>query len=55
MARDKDKNNPKYIKRYYNKKFKELNLLEREPAHQMSNYLKYNSLNKTFVKKKTHK
>ena len=54
-VRSKDKYNPKYGKKYYKKKFRELNLLERESAHQRAKYLKYKKLNKAFSKKKTPK
>ena len=53
--RSKDKDNPKYEKKDYKKNFKELNLLEREAAHQRANYLKHKKLNKYFAKKKTPK
>ena len=51
-AGDKDKDNPRYGKNDYKKKFKELNLLQAEASHQKS---KYEKLNKTFTKKKTSK
>ena len=41
-----------YVKKDYKKKFKELNLLQAEAAHQKS---KYENLNKAFTKKKTYK
>ena len=50
MAKDKD--NPKYEKKYYKKKAKELNILQAEDAHQKS---KYEKLNKAFTKKNTPK
>ena len=40
------------VKKDYKKKFKELNLLQAEAAHQRS---KYKNLNKSFAKKKTPK
>ena len=46
---------PKYSTKYYNKKFKEVNILEREAAHQRSKYLKYKNINKDIAKKKTPK
>ena len=42
-------------KKDYKKKFKSLNLLEREAAHQRAKYLKYKKLNKAFSEKKTPK
>ena len=54
-SRDKGKDNPKYGKKDYKNKFKELNLLEREAAHQKAKYLEYENLNKDFSKKKTPK
>ena len=52
-ARNKDKYNPKYATKYYKRKSTEVNLLEREAAHQRAKYLKYKKLNKNFAKKKT--
>ena len=49
-ASDKDKS--KYDNRDYNNKFKELNLLQEEAAHQKS---KYEKLNKAYTKRKTSK
>ena len=40
-ATAKDNENPKYGKKDYKKKFKKLNLLEREAAHQRAKYLNY--------------
>ena len=54
-ARTKDKYKPRNEKKDYRKKFKELKLLEREAAHQRTNYLKYKNLNKTFTNRKTLK
>ena len=54
-ARTKYKDNPKYSKKDYKNKFKELNILEREVAHQRAKYLKYKKLNKVFSKNKTPK
>ena len=47
-----DKYKYKYVNNDYNKKFKELNLLQAEAAHQKS---KYEKLNKDFTKRKTSK
>ena len=53
--RDKDKDSPKYGKNYYRRKFKELNVLEKEASHQRAKYLKYKNRNKDFAEKKTPK
>ena len=37
--RDAEKYKSKYGKKYYNKKFKELNILQSEAAHQKSKYI----------------
>ena len=52
MARDAEKDKSKYVKKDYKKKFKELNILQVEAAHQKSRYEK---LNKAFTKRKTSK
>ena len=51
-ARAAEKDKSKYGKKDYKKKFKELNLLQEEAAHQKS---KYKKLNKAFTKSKTSK
>ena len=51
-ARAKDKENPKYGKKDCKKKFKVLNLLQEEAAHQNS---KYENINKAFTRKNTSK
>ena len=51
----KDKYNPKYATKYYKKNSRELNLLEREAAHQRAKSLKYKKINKAFAKKETPK
>ena len=48
----KYKDNPKYGKKDYKKRFKELNLLQAEAAHQK---YRYEKLNKAITKKKTYK
>ena len=50
--RSKDKDNPKYVEKYYKKNSKGLNLLHTKAAHQSA---KYNNRNKAFTKKKTTK
>ena len=50
-AKTKDK--PKYSTKDYKRKSREVNLLEKEAAHQRAKYLKYKKLNKYFAKKKT--
>ena len=52
MERAAEKYKSKYVKKDYKNKFKELNLLQAEAAHQKSNYQK---LNKSFTKRKTSK
>ena len=54
-SKTKDKDNPKYSTKDYKTKSREMNLLEREAAHQRAKYLKYKKLNKSFAKKKTRK
>ena len=44
---------PKYYNKDYNRKSREVNLLEKEASHQRAKYLKYKNLNKAFSKKKT--
>ena len=44
------KDKSKYVKKYYKKDFKELNILQAEAAHQK---YKYENLNKAFTKRKT--
>ena len=51
----KDKYSHHYSTKDYKRKSKEVNLLEREAAHQRAKYLKYKNLNKYFAKKKTRK
>ena len=51
-ARASNKDKPKYGKKDYNKRIKELNFLQAEAAHQNS---KYEKLNKYFTKRKTSK
>ena len=53
--RAKYKDNTKYETKDYKKKFKEVNLVERKPAHQRAKYLKYKKLNKAFSNKKNPK
>ena len=52
MLRAAEKDNSKYVKKDYKKKFKKLNLLQAKAAHQKS---KYEKLNKYFTKSKTSK
>ena len=49
----KGKEKPKYSAKYYKRKSRELNILEKEASHQRAKYLKYRKLNKAFSKKKT--
>ena len=49
----KDKEKPKFSKKDYKRKSRELNLLEKKASHQREKFLKYKSLNKAFSRKKT--
>ena len=51
-ARNTEKDNSKYIKKDYKNKFKELNLLQAEAAHQK---YKYENLNRAFTKSNSSK
>ena len=53
VLKAKTKDKPNYYTDYYKRKSRELNLLEKEAAHQRAKYLKYKKLNKAFAKKKT--
>ena len=43
-ARTKDRDNPNYSTKYYKRKSREVNLLEKEAAYQRAKYLKYKKL-----------
>ena len=45
--------NPKYSKKDYKGKSREVNLLEKEASHQRAKYRKYKKLNKAFSKNNT--
>ena len=53
VLKAKGKEKPKFSKKDYKRKSREVNLLEREASHQREKYLKYKKLNKEFSKKKT--
>ena len=54
-SRTKDRYKPNHSTQDYNRKSREVNLLEKEASHQRAKYLKYKKLNKAFAKKKNHK
>ena len=49
----KGKEKPKFSKKDYKRKSREVNLLEKQASHQRAKYLKYKKLNKAVSKKKT--
>ena len=49
----KGKEKPKFSKKDFKKKSREVNLLEKQASHQRAKYLKHKKLNKAFSKKKT--
>ena len=53
VLKAKGKENPKLSKKDYNRKSREVNLLEKVASHQRANDLKYKNLNKAFSKKST--
>ena len=53
VLKAKTKEKPKYSTNEYRRKYREVNLLEKEASHQRAKYLKYKKLNKAFAKKKT--
>ena len=53
ILKSKDKEKPKFSKRDFKKKSREINLLEKKASQQKAKYLKYKSLNKASPKKKT--
>ena len=55
VLKARTKYKPKYSAKYYRRNSREVNLLEKEAAHQRAKYLKYKKLNKSFAKKKTRK
>ena len=53
VLKSKGKDKPKFSKRDFKKKAREINLLEKKASQEKAKYLKYKSLNKTSSKKKT--
>ena len=53
VLKSKGKENPKFSKRDFKKKSREINLLEKKASQEKAKYLKYKSLNKASSKKKT--
>ena len=53
VLKAKVKENPKFSKKEYKSKSREVNLLEKQASHQRAKYLKYNNNNKAVSKKKT--
>ena len=53
LAQNLGKEKPKFSKKKYKGKSREVNLLEKEASHQRANYLKYKKLNKALPKKNT--
>ena len=49
----KGKEKPKFSKKDYKRKSREVNLLEKQASHQKEKYLKYKKLNKASSKKNT--
>ena len=52
VLKSKGKEKPKFSKKDFKKKSREVNLLEKQASHQRAKYLKYKKLNKAFSKKK---
>ena len=53
LLKSKGKEKPKFSKKYYKRKSREVNFLEKKTSHQRAKYLKYKKLNKEVFKKKT--
>ena len=53
VLKSKGKEKPKFSKKDYKKKAREVNLLEKQASHQRAKYLKYKKLNKAVSKKNT--
>ena len=53
FLKSKGKEKPKFSKKDFKKKSREINLLEKKASQEKTKYLKYKSLNKTSSKKKT--
>ena len=53
VLNSKGKEKPKFSKKDFKKKSREVNLLEKQASQQKAKYLKYKNLNKAFSKKKT--
>ena len=53
VLKSKGKVKPKFSKKDFKKKSREINLLEKKSSQQLAKYLKYKSLNKASSKKKT--
>ena len=54
VVKEKYRDNPRYYTKDYKIKYREVNLLEKEAAHQRDKDLKYKKLKKAFVKNTTH-
>ena len=54
VLKAKGKEKPKFYTKDYKRNSREVNLSEKEAAHQRAKYLKYKKLNKAFSKRKTH-
>ena len=53
VLKSKGKEKPKFSRKDFKKKSREVNLLEKQASHQREKYLKYKKLNKAFSKKNT--
>ena len=53
VLKEKGKEKPRFSKKDFKKKSREVNLLEKQASHQRAKYLKYKKLNKAFSKKNT--
>ena len=53
VLKSKGKEKPKFSKRDFKQKAREINLLEKKASQEKAKYLKYKSLNKASSKKKT--
>ena len=53
VLKSKGKEKPKFSKKDFKKKSREINLLEKKTSHQKAKYFKYKSLNKASSREKT--
>ena len=53
VLKAKGKEKPKFSKKDYKRKSREVNLLEKEASHQRAKYLKHKKINKAFSKTRT--